>query len=280
MSQIQRQTLPQAPTSTESPTWLSWLTGTSQNDVYFLINTLSDPNPIKRFYTHDWIEEAFPIYHGTALAHLVEVSPWLVKIKRSQLFHLGQALDNKPYSDTSWGWAYQSQLDWGTQITHWQKYQFALMGEEKIIFRFFDARVARTLLPKLNKGDWSLLMMPVEDCFIENGETNSVFSRPQYADPFISPADYTLGEHLIQAWRNSNYAIDLIVENMLLNFWEDRGELALRIFNNESNIEANIKQWLIECQSKNVDITYLSTTHLVEHLININVINKEDRHYD
>lgn len=30
-----------------SLTWTSWLTNTIQSDVYFLINTLSQPNPIK-----------------------------------------------------------------------------------------------------------------------------------------------------------------------------------------------------------------------------------------
>ena len=45
-----------------SLTWTSWLTNTIQSDVYFLINTLSQPNPIKQFYINDWIEEAFSIY--------------------------------------------------------------------------------------------------------------------------------------------------------------------------------------------------------------------------
>lgn len=57
---IQQQMLTQTSISTPGSTWLSWLTATPQNDVYFLINTLSDSNPVKRFYAHDWIEEAFP----------------------------------------------------------------------------------------------------------------------------------------------------------------------------------------------------------------------------
>ncbi|MEY0159625.1 DUF4123 domain-containing protein, partial [Providencia manganoxydans] len=91
-----------------SLTWTSWLTNTIQSDVYFLINTLSQPNPIKQFYINDWIEEAFPIYRGTALSHLSSVSPWLVKVKPSQYSHLGQVLDTMPLGDNSWGWAYHS----------------------------------------------------------------------------------------------------------------------------------------------------------------------------
>lgn len=85
-----------------SLTWTSWLTNTIQSDVYFLINTLSQPNPIKQFYINDWIEEAFPIYRGTALSHLSSVSPWLVKVKPSQYSHLGQVLDTMPLGDNSW----------------------------------------------------------------------------------------------------------------------------------------------------------------------------------
>lgn len=254
---IQQQMLTQTSISTPCSTWLSWLTATPQNDVYFLINTLSDPNPVKRFYAHDWIEEAFPIYHGTALAHLAEVSPWLVKVKRSQLFHLGKMLDSEPFSDPSWGWAYQSQLDWRTQITHWQKYQFAWMGEEKIIFRFFDARIARTLLPKLGRGDWALLMMPVEDCFIEESETKVIYSRPPYAEPFISPADYILSEALIKVWRNSEQAYINVIDNFYIQFWENHPTLADPLDEPEGRLIALIREWMDECQQKRLDTAHL-----------------------
>lgn len=263
---IQKQTLTQVITSTQSPTWLSWLTALSQNDVYFLINTLAEPNPIKRFYANDWIEEAFPIYHGTALAHLSDISPWLVKVKRSQLFHLGKMLDNEPFSDPSWGWAYHSQLDWRTQITHWQKYQFAWMGEDKIIFRFFDARIARTLLPRLGRGDWALLMMPVEDCFIEESEMKVIYSRPPYAEPFISPADYILSEALIKVWRNSEQAYLNVIDNFYIQFWENHPSLADPLDEPEGRLIGLIRDWMDECQQRRLDTAYLFDNLFVRYL--------------
>lgn len=160
-----------------SSTWTSWLNSSPQSSVCFFLNTLADPNPVKRFYQQDWIDEAFSIYQGTDLAHLSEVGPWLVKVKPSRLANIGIQLDNSPFSDNSWGWAYHSQLDWKEQIIHWQKHQIVTINEKKRMFRFFDARIARTLLPKLREGDWSTLMRPIDDCFIEQDGEGVVYPR-------------------------------------------------------------------------------------------------------
>ena len=253
-------------------TWTSWLTNTIQSDVYFLINTLSQPNPIKQFYINDWIEEAFPIYRGTALSHLSSVSPWLVKVKPSQYSHLGQVLDTMPLGDNSWGWAYHSQLDWRTQITHWQKHQLVIMNDKKVIFRFFDARIARTLLPKLSLGDWAVLMMPVDDCLIEGDEVNENYTRPQYADPFISPVDYELREHLITAWRDSEQAYVNVINNFYIQFWEKQSELAYQLDEVDGRLIGFIRDWMDECQKNRLDTAYLYDDLFLRYLNKNNIL--------
>ncbi|WP_438873196.1 hypothetical protein [Providencia hangzhouensis] len=46
-------------------------------------------------FANDWVEQAFPIYNGTALAHLIGQSPWLVKLKPSAYAHWGNCLTVK-----------------------------------------------------------------------------------------------------------------------------------------------------------------------------------------
>lgn len=124
-------------------------------------------------------------------------------------------------------------------------------------FRFFDARIARTLLPKLGRGDWALLMMPVEDCFIEESETKVIYSRPPYAEPFISPADYILSEVLIKVWRNSEQAYLNVIDNFYIQFWENHPTLADSLDEPEGRLIALIREWMDECQQKRLDTAYL-----------------------
>lgn len=249
-----------------SLTWTEWLTHSSNHNVYFLVNTLASPNPVKRFYAQDWIEEALPIYNGTALAHLSDIGPWLIKTKPSQLINLGASLDREPFHDNSWGWAYHSQLAWREQITHWQKHQLVLINKEKRVFRFFDSRVARTLIPHLERADWALLMMPIEDCFIECGETNATFSRPKYGEPFISPADYRLSEHLMKVWRNSEQSFSNIVDNFYFQFWEKQTAWAVQLDEQEGYLKTLIHEWMEENQKNNRDITFLDDEIFINYL--------------
>ncbi|WP_241750951.1 DUF4123 domain-containing protein [Providencia rettgeri] len=83
--------------------WTTWLTASNTDPIYLLLNTLATPNPTDLLFANDWVEQAFPIYNGTALAHLIGQSPWLVKLKPSAYAPLGQLLDRKGLSDNTWG---------------------------------------------------------------------------------------------------------------------------------------------------------------------------------
>ncbi len=74
-----------------SLTWTSWLTNTIQSDVYFLINTLSQPNPIKQFYINDWIEEAFPI-SWNGIITLIECQSMVGKSKTLAILTFGPSI--------------------------------------------------------------------------------------------------------------------------------------------------------------------------------------------
>lgn len=77
--------------------WAKWLISSSE-PIYLLVNTLATPNPIDVMYANDWIEKAFPLYHGTPLAYLIAQSPWLVQIKPESHIPLSQLLDSKTIS--------------------------------------------------------------------------------------------------------------------------------------------------------------------------------------
>ncbi|MFP4815722.1 DUF4123 domain-containing protein [Providencia hangzhouensis] len=82
----------------------TWLTASNTDPIYLLLNTLATPNPRQLLFANDWVEQAFPIYNGTALAHLIGQSPWLVKLKPSAYAPLGNCLTVQGLSDNTWGW--------------------------------------------------------------------------------------------------------------------------------------------------------------------------------
>lgn len=134
-----------------SLTWTQWVSNISKGDIYFFINTSPTSDSIKRFYSHNWVDEAIPLYRGTGLDHLTEISPWLIKIKSISLYHLAKELDECPLEDKYWGWAYHSHLNWKEQIKHWQYYQMVTVDNELVHLRIFDPRIAEIFLPNLKK---------------------------------------------------------------------------------------------------------------------------------
>ncbi|PHM62637.1 DUF4123 domain-containing protein [Xenorhabdus ishibashii] len=98
--------------STQKTSWATWLGGSDKSPVYLMINPLSVPNPVNTLYVNNWVEQAFPLYSGTSLAHLMEQGPWLIQPKMDCLSTFARLLDHRAFSDGSWGWAYRSDTGW------------------------------------------------------------------------------------------------------------------------------------------------------------------------
>lgn len=262
-----------------SLTWTQWVSNISKGDVYFFINTSPTSDSIKRFYSHNWVDEAIPLYRGTGLDHLTEISPWLIKIKSISLYHLAKELDECPLEDKYWGWAYHSHLNWKEQINHWQFYQMVTVDNELVHLRIFDPRIAEILLPNLKEEDWLSLMYPVNDIFIQVNKESLFFEYPKdilKRKKHDFPLKYIFPLYLLEAWRNSLYATNLVVENLILDFWEENGDLANLLFSRENNIRDIIYKWVSNEKVKNTDIAYLTDKNLLNHLLNIKLINKEE----
>ncbi|WP_318839903.1 DUF4123 domain-containing protein [Providencia sp. PROV100] len=228
--------------------WTTWLTASNTDPIYLLLNTLATPNPTDLLFANDWVEQAFPIYNGTALAHLIGQSPWLVKLKPSAYAPLGQLLDRKGLSDNTWGWAYRSSLDWQYQLRHWQNRQLVELNEELVVLRLMDTRIANVLIPKMREVDWSVLMTPVHEVMLETPSDPAFFESPTRHNPLPIPElqarPFIMGEHLQAAWENSAQFIELLAENLACELWENHAEVALSLDTPEGQLHRRLVDWL------------------------------------
>lgn len=228
--------------------WTTWLTEPNRDPVYLLLNTLAQPNPTDVLFANDWVEQAFPLYNGTPLAHLIAQSPWLVKLKPSALAPLGQLLDRKGLSDSSWGWAYRSPVNWTTQLRHWQNRQLVQLEGELVVLRLMDSRIANTLIPKMRELDWYVLMNPVHEVMLDTPTLPTCFTSLALDNapliPELQARPFRLGEHLTKAWESSDAFIALMAENMACELWENQPEAALLLDTPEGQLHTRLVGWL------------------------------------
>ncbi|HFT1529140.1 TPA: DUF4123 domain-containing protein [Providencia stuartii] len=228
--------------------WTTWLSEPHRDPVYLLLNTLAQPNPTDVLFANDWIEQAFPLYNGTPLAHLIAQSPWLVKLKPSAAVPLGQLLDRKGFSDPSGGWAYRSPMAWDAQLHHWQQRQLVKLDGEMVVLRLMDSRIANILIPSMREADWYVLMNPVHEVMLDTDTQPVCLISPARDRPPLIPElkvhPFTLGEHLQTAWENSETCIQLMAENLACELWENQPDNALALDTPVGQLHERLVGWL------------------------------------
>ncbi|MCP9269339.1 DUF4123 domain-containing protein [Xenorhabdus sp. XENO-1] len=226
-----------------STNWREWLNKPNDAPVFFILNSLAQPNPVNLFYQNDWVEQAFPLYSGTPMNKLLEQSPWLVQAKANQFYQMGMMLDDHIMSDNSWGWAYRSPVPWQKQLEHWQRRQLVMLDGEQVLFRSMDTRVLGTMLPVFTSSDWSLMLSPVTALMIEIPEPR-VFCRPSECGWGNNEIPFTIGEHLQAVWLHSPYGLKVLISSLCCDLWENHGETATQLDQPAGSLEKNIEQWL------------------------------------
>ncbi|WNP32597.1 DUF4123 domain-containing protein (plasmid) [Morganella morganii] len=256
-------------------TWRTWLTSDSRHDVYFLLNKLARPDPSDLFYRHDWIDEAQPLYAGTPLSHLGSAGPWLVRVKWQMLSAMGQHLDNAPFPDDSWGWAYRSTGSWDAQITHWQQYQRVLSEGEDRILRLFDARIAAVLIPACKPADWASLLAPVAGCCIPTPDGNIILNRPADTGRTEPHGLFVPGRHLTEAWCNSAQSRRNIADNFYIRFWDAHPDMAFQLDEPEGRLLRLINDYIDTCREDLTDVTRAGNHLFIRYLTDRDVIHKQ-----
>ncbi|WP_434525022.1 DUF4123 domain-containing protein [Photorhabdus asymbiotica] len=248
-----------------SISWQQWLTTPNKQPVFFMLNSLANPNPVTLFYTNDWVEQAFPLYSGTPMDHLLAQSPWLVQAKPGCLSIIGHLLDSQTLSDNSWGWAYRSEDLWTQQLNHWRSRQQVILRERKVILRSMDPRVLSQLLPAMIISDWSAFLTPVNELMIEGPEPRR-YSRPENCGQGGSEQPFVLGSHLLHAWHHSDYALKgkaFVISN---DIWENHGELAEKLDEPEGQLVEEIINWLKARLENGGDISNLNSADYLQML--------------
>ncbi|NHB88383.1 DUF4123 domain-containing protein [Photorhabdus tasmaniensis] len=223
--------------------WQQWLTAPNRPPVFFILNSLAKPDPVTLFYKNDWVEQAFPLYSGTPMDHLLAQSPWLVQPKSSYLSVIGHLLDSKTLSDNSWGWAYRSEDLWTQQLNHWRSRQQVILQERQVILRSMDARVLSQLLPVMIISDWSGFLTPVSELMIDTPEPQ-IYSRPENCGQGGNERPFVLGSHLSHAWHHSDYALRGKVFVISSDLWENHGKLAIKLDKPRGKLQEQITHWL------------------------------------
>ncbi|WP_446471072.1 DUF4123 domain-containing protein [Xenorhabdus stockiae] len=229
--------------STPKTNWTIWLGGSDQSPAYLIINPLAALNPVNTLYVNNWVEQAFPLYSGTPLAHLMEQGPWLIQPKVDCLPTLARLLDCRAFSDGSWGWAYRSDTNWQAQLDHWQRHQLVTLRDEQVVFRLMDTRILRVLMPAMQPTDWTSLLNPVTELMVDMPEP-TVFLRPAQCPFSQIERPFVLEPHLIAAWEQSDFALEGLAKTLMYELWEAQGELALKRDTPEGTLIRDLEKWL------------------------------------
>ncbi|MDX7987857.1 DUF4123 domain-containing protein [Xenorhabdus sp. 12] len=223
--------------------WTAWFSAPDKAPVFLIVNQLAVPNPVDIFYANDWVAQAFPLYSGTPLAHLMEQGPWLIQPKADSLSSLGRLLDRRALSDESWGWAYRSEVAWQAQLPHWQRHQFATLRDEQVVFRLMDTRIIRVLMPAMQPTDWTSLLNPVTEVMLDM-PTPTIFSRPVGCPISQIERPFVLEPHLITAWEQSDLALEGYAQSLAYELWEEQGELAMKLDTPSGALPQRLFSWL------------------------------------
>ncbi|MDB6373489.1 DUF4123 domain-containing protein [Photorhabdus bodei] len=226
-----------------SMNWKQWLTTPNKPPVFFMLNSLAEPNPVALFYRNDWVEQAFPLYSNTPMDHMLAQSPWLIQPKSGCLSVIGHLLDSHTLSDNSWGWAYRSEDLWARQLNHWRSRQQVILQEKQVLLRSMDARILGQLLPAMIVSDWSAFLTPVSELMIDMPEPQ-IYYRPENCGHGGSEQPFVLGDHLIEAWLHSDYAFQGQVFALISDLWENHGELADKLDKPAGKLQERIIDWL------------------------------------
>ncbi|MEK9498699.1 DUF4123 domain-containing protein [Photorhabdus sp. P32] len=223
--------------------WQQWLNVANKPPVFFMLNSLAKPNPVTLFYKNDWVEQVFPLYSNTPMDHMLAQSPWLVQPKSGCLSVIGHLLDSHTLSDNSWGWAYRSENLWGQQLNHWRSRQQVILQEKQVLLRSMDSRILNQLLPAMVISDWSGFLTPVCELMIDTPEPQ-VYYRPENCGQSEHEKPFVLGQHLIEAWFHSDYALQGQVFVLISDLWENHGELAEKLDKPRGKLQERIIDWL------------------------------------
>jgi hypothetical protein len=230
---------------TQKISWATWLGESGKPPVYLMINPLAMPNPVNTLYVNDWVEQAFPLYNGTPLAHLVEQGAWLIQPKADSLPLLAHQLDRRAFSDDSWGWAYRSDAGWQAQLEHWQRHQLVTLRGEQVIFRLMDTRILRVLMPAMQPTDWTSLLNPVSELMADM-PAPTVFLRPAQSPFSQIERPFVLEPHLIAAWEQSDFALEGLAKTLMYELWEEQSEMALKLDTPEGTLIRDLETWLYQ----------------------------------
>ncbi|PQQ39295.1 DUF4123 domain-containing protein [Photorhabdus luminescens] len=245
--------------------WQQWLTTPNKPSVFFMLNSLAEPNPVALFYRNDWVEQAFPLYSGTPMDHILVQGPWLVQPKSGCLSVIGHLLDSQTLSDNSWGWAYRSEDLWTQQLNHWRSRQQVLLQERQVILRSMDPRILGQLLPAMIVSDWSAFLTPVSELMIDMPEPQ-IYYRPENCGQGGSELPFILGDHLSHAWHHSDYALKGKAFVISSDMWENHGELAEKLNEPEGKLQERIIDWLKSRLESGDDISHLTSADYLQTL--------------
>ncbi|MFD0706334.1 DUF4123 domain-containing protein [Photorhabdus akhurstii] len=245
--------------------WQQWLTTPNKPPVFFMLNSLAEPNPVALFYRNDWVEQAFPLYSGTPMDHILAQGPWLVQPKSGCLSVIGHLLDSQTLSDNSWGWAYRSDESWIQQLNHWRSRQQVILRERQVILRSMDPRILGQLLPAMIVSDWSAFLTPVSELMIDIPEPQ-IYYRPENCGQGGSELPFILGDHLSHAWHHSDYALKGKAFVISSDMWENHGELAEKLNEPEGKLQERIIDWLKSRLESGDDISHLTSADYLQTL--------------
>ncbi|MCU1718973.1 DUF4123 domain-containing protein [Pseudomonas sp. 5P_3.1_Bac2] len=212
-----------------------WLTEQlkQQRELFLLIDSLAEPNPVVELFTADLMQSYSNLYLGTEFSDMAEVGPWLVHLSQPNNA-LIQTLLQTP--ERHWGWlASAARSDIASISQHWRERMLIDEQTQRSLYRFQDNRVIARHLAQLSAEQRPLLLGPLASALCWDGQAWQSFENPKpalYPAPFAKPWQELAEPEAISAdiqrhnleqwlWQEHSAATAELAETHNLSTWLD-----------------------------------------------------------
>lgn len=170
---------------------LDWNADLPQScQIYAIIDPLAENEPLKYWYQHADLTDAWPLYVGTEYGDDVLSGPWLLPL--SQLPSWPSWWQEQEENEQATGFLIASESSSERLVQHWKSLIKAGLDGEEVLFRFYDPRVLGPMLFTFTEDETRRFLGPTNEMLVwHQGEWMS-------ASPYPEP-DMT--EHSESWWR-------------------------------------------------------------------------------
>lgn len=132
--------------------------------VYALVDPLAEHEPLKYWYQHAELTDAWPLYAATEYDTDILSGPWLLPLVQLSVWEAWWQEQEK--NEQATGFLLASEVPPERLVQHWKSLIKAGLDGEEVLFRFYDPRVLGPMLFTLTEDETRRFLGPTNEIVV------------------------------------------------------------------------------------------------------------------